>query len=601
MVSEQKGGRRPRWWWVLGALGALAGLALAFWVNGFRGTPFQASRHTRPPVTPAWALECWLWEDDVNTAARVHELLEGYARNDIPVRTILIDSPWSDRYNDFQVDTRRYPDPEHFFAGLKTNGYRVVLWMTSLVNRHSKDTRIQDSPQFLEEARRKGYLAGDGREIRWWKGVGAFIDYSNPEAMAWWHGMQDQVFRWGLDGWKLDGADTLFSGPGFIPYQKTRSGWMSTRAYMDRYAREEYRHGLSRNPEFITLIRSIDDRYFPLSHPEGFAPLDAAPVTWVGDRTHEWSSKPAEDNGKAADAMRSSGSWVDHGFEGALRDILAASALGYAVVGDDVGGYHGREPIPPRLYIRWAQFAAFTGLFLNGGHGERRLWMRTPAELAIIRKFAWLHTELVPYLYTLVVRCNQGGPSLIRPLKPAYQYLLGDDLLVSPIHNDTVTNAVRFPAGVWHSFLGDDPEAIQGPCEQVRSFAIDDFPAFVREGAIVPMNVSRGYTGFGTIESRDRVTWAIWPGGRSRFELVCPDGSGTSTVQVAGTGRGLVSVQIEGVPKLRILRIFLPQHPTRVTFNGAGLVEGRDWRHDRSRSRLWITDTNTAPGTYQIQ
>ncbi len=29
-----------------------------------RGTPFNGQRHGNPPLTPAWALECWLWEDD---------------------------------------------------------------------------------------------------------------------------------------------------------------------------------------------------------------------------------------------------------------------------------------------------------------------------------------------------------------------------------------------------------------------------------------------------------------------------------------------------------------------------------------------------------
>ena len=59
--------------------------------------------------------------------------------------------------------------------------------------------------------------------------------------------------------------------------------WMTTRQYMDHYAREEYRHGLSRNSEFAILIRALDH---PWSHPEGFSPFDAAPVTWVGYNRH---------------------------------------------------------------------------------------------------------------------------------------------------------------------------------------------------------------------------------------------------------------------------------------------------------------------------
>ena len=52
---------------------------LPFW-----GIPFNQSRHGRVPLTPPWALECWLWEDDVNTAARVKELLEGTRSTTFP-------------------------------------------------------------------------------------------------------------------------------------------------------------------------------------------------------------------------------------------------------------------------------------------------------------------------------------------------------------------------------------------------------------------------------------------------------------------------------------------------------------------------------------
>jgi hypothetical protein len=91
------------------AAAAVLGIAAVhfLWLRPFWGVGTNGSRHTRVPVTPPWALECWLWEDDVNTATAVRELLEGFRSNDIPVRTVLIDSPWSRRYNDFAVDEAR--------------------------------------------------------------------------------------------------------------------------------------------------------------------------------------------------------------------------------------------------------------------------------------------------------------------------------------------------------------------------------------------------------------------------------------------------------------------------------------------------------------
>src|SRR5262245_39424684 len=229
---------------------ALVVLVYFLYLLPFWGIPFNQSRHGRVPMTPPWALECWLWEDDVNTEAYVKELLEGYARYDLPVRTILIDSPWSTRYNDFKVDESRYPEPEKFFRGLQAQGYRVVLWMTCMVNSDSKDTSIGESQDFYEEARAKGFLAGKGVQYRWWKGKGGFIDYSNPEAMKGWHGLQQHVLYWGVDGWKPQGCDTFWSarlGKWPVPFNRSHSGWMTTRQYMDHYSREEYRFGLSQN------------------------------------------------------------------------------------------------------------------------------------------------------------------------------------------------------------------------------------------------------------------------------------------------------------------------------------------------------------------
>jgi alpha-glucosidase (family GH31 glycosyl hydrolase) len=590
------------------------GFVLPFW-----GMPFNHSRHGRVPLTPPWALECWLWEDDVNTSGRVTELLEGHARHDVPVRTILIDSPWSRRYNDFKVDERRYPEPEKFFADLQDRGYRVVLWMTCMVNSRNKDTLVANSQDFYEEARAGGYLAGNGSQLRWWKGTGGFIDYSNPDAMRWWHGLQDQVLQWGIDGWKLDGCDTLFFGkvgPIPVPYNRVFTGWMTTRKYMDRYSREELRHGLGRNPEFVTLIRSMDR---PWSHPEGFAPLDAAPVTWVGDNRHTWA-------------------YQDRGLEAALTDILGSAKLGYCVVGSDVAGYHGRsnpddigpgssallqswkkttpgasdpageygtaadDDIAPNLYIRWAQFSTFCGLFLNGGHGERRLWKRSPAELEIIRKFSWLHTELVPYMYSGVVECHRGGPPLMRPLdRGKFHYLFGPSLLVAPITADRMESMVSLPPSRWRYLFKDD-QVHEGPAQIVQEFPLDQYPVFVRSGAIIPVNVSRPYTGFGDTNSAGFTTWLVYPDGTNQFTLWHPESHPRPEQTTLSVSDGpTLKLEFAGKHQPHILRIFAQREPVRVLLDGTELQEGTAWKYDAEQKKLVVRTSAYAAGKYEIE
>ncbi len=586
--------KRSPWKWILGVLLLVVLAAYLLWLYPFWGMPFNGQRHGNPPLTPPWALECWLWEDDVNTAARVDELLAGYKKYDIPVRTIVIDSPWSTRYNDFQVDTTRYPNPQKWFADLQNRGYRVVLWMTCMVNSYNKDTAIKNSQNWYNLARQRGYLAGDGFQINWWKGKGGFVDYTNPIARKWWHGLQQQVFAFGIDGWKLDGTATYFAskiGPVPVPYQETSRGLLTTRQYMDRYYREEYRFGLTQNSEFVTLSRAVNTRW---AHPEGFAPIDASPVNWVGDQEHKWRTPhTGQISSNNSDETDGGG----NGIEDALRDILSSAKLGYSVIGSDVGGYSGHL-IPPRLYIRWAQFSTFCGLFLNGGHGERALWKRSPQELEIIRKFSWLHTELVPYMYHYVVTAHEGGRVLQRPVKGKYEYLFGDAFLIAPIYQDSLVRQVTFPHGRWRYFF-DDSRIFEGGKTVSFRCPLEEFPVFVREGAIVPLNVTRSYTGLGDSTSPGHLTFLIYPGGKSRFSVVHPDGSGRTTVAVQNKKEVLL-IDFTGVHKPHILRIFSEAKPKEIWLDENRLTEGKEWQFIKAERKIVIRTNVYGKGAYRI-
>ncbi|HOK90552.1 MAG TPA: glycoside hydrolase family 31 protein, partial [Candidatus Hydrogenedentes bacterium] len=260
------------------------------------------------------------------------------------------------------------------------------------------------------------------------------------------------------------------------------------------------------------------------------------------------------------------------------------------------GGYHGSKEIPPNLYIRWAQFSTFCGFFLNGGHGERRMWLRSPQELEIIRQYSWLHSELVPYMYTHVVKASRGDKPLMRPLKEGkYQYMFGDFLLIAPIYRDSETRDVVLPPGKWRYWF-DDQTVLEGGQTLTRNFPIDEYPVFVRDGAVIPMNIRRAYTGIGKQDWEGLLTLNIYPGDGAVFEVFYTDGVGTLNVDASRPGM----ISLEGFGRPHVLRVLVPGKPVTVTRDGAPLSENKDWTYEASAGRLIITSRLPLTGRYEF-
>jgi alpha-glucosidase len=164
----------------------------------------------------------------------------------------------------------------------------------------------------------------------------------------------------------------------------------------------------------------------------------------------------------------------------------------------DIGGF-GYD-CTGELLSRWYAVGIFYPYFRN------HCWMKGPAQEPWAfgaeverncRKLIETRYRLLPYIYSLFWHHLRTGAPLLRPLSWLFpedefaceiddQFLFGDHILVAPIlERGRKFRSVYLPAGKWHPFGGGEP--LEGGRLYEMKFALDQVPAFVKDGSIIPM------------------------------------------------------------------------------------------------------------------
>jgi len=430
---------------------------------------------------PGWVFEHWVWRAGADQAETI-QLVDDYLARDIPVAAVVIGRPWESGYNTFEFDPALFPDPQGMVDGLHQRGVKVVLWINPVINGVCEGG-VPDCPEKIlyDEALANDYLMGDGEMIPWSGcpgGVpycGGLVDLFNPEALDWWHGIIDPVLDLGIDGWKCDTIEPFSLIASISPYAGPTEPW----AFNDLYYQDFFdytRRKLGSNR--VIMARAIESINIPpalgldieIAFPHAGREINFA--GWLGEQSPNF------------DGLRT-----------ALKNMYLSAQVGYLSMGPDIGG--AKDGVLPReLFVRWAQLGAMCPIMENGGMAEHRPWMiggdtvEMTETTDIYRTYTDLHYSLIPYMQLNAVKAWITKTSLTQPQENGgdiwtWEYLLGDDILVAPIHETGTTRLVRFPAGGDWVYLWNRTLEYAGGTEATLDFPLQEYPIFLRKGSAI--------------------------------------------------------------------------------------------------------------------
>lgn len=146
----------------------------------------------------------------------------------------------------------------------------------------------------------------------------------------------------------------------------------------------------------------------------------------------------------------------------------------------------------------------------------------------------------------------------------------------------------------------DDKEVLKGPMEFEKEFSMEEFPLYIKEGAIVPMHIKREYTGLGDRESNGFTTILMYPEKNNSFKYYKPDTKEETTIAYQKNTQDL-RITLEGTKIPHILRIHSAISPKEIILDDQKL-DSTSWTYDGKEQKIIIkTNGNYEKGIYLIR
>ncbi len=414
-----------------------------------------------PQMPPLWSFGIWMSRMTYFSAEEVEDICQRLRREHFPCDVIHLDTGWfrTDWLCEWKFNPDRFPDPEGFIQRLASQGFKVSLWQLPYVAKGAEQLDEAREHRYIAPLRKEQATEGSNFSALDYAGT---IDFTNPDATAWYQGLLRRLLKMGVKCIKTDFGENIHMDADYHAMSPERLNNL----YALLYQRAAYEVTREVTGEGVIWARAA------------WAGCQRYPLHWGGDSASTWD-----------------------GMAGSLKGGLHLGLSGFAFWSHDVPGFHSvpdfmNSPLDPQVYVRWTQMGVFTSHLRYHGTCKREPW-HYPDIAPIVKKWWKFRYRLIPYIVEQARKACAGGMPMVQALLMRHpydrqcwhvddEYYFGRDFLVCPVMDAKGRRDIYLPEGMWVEFFTGERwdggrwyERVETPLERM--------PVFVRPGAVIPL------------------------------------------------------------------------------------------------------------------
>ena len=463
----------------------------------------------KPALPPAWSFGLWLTTSFTTNydEATTSGFIQGMADREIPLHVFHFDCYWMDAYEwcNFEWDPATFPDPKGMLKRYHDRGLHICVWINPYIGQKSC---------LFKEGKDHGYLVKKTDGSVWqtdlWQPGMALVDFTNPDAVAWYQGKLKTLLDMGVDCFKTDFGER-------IPVKEIEYFDHSDPVKMHNYYTYLYNQAV-----FELLERERGTGEAVLFARSATVGGQQFPAHWGGDCSASYVSM--------AETLRGFGFWSH-----------------------DISGFESTAPAD--IYKRWCQFGLLSSHSrLHGSSSYRVPWMFDEEACDILREFVNLKCRLMPYLYGQAVRSHKEGRPVLRPMFLDFpedracdtldrQYMFGDSLLVAPIFKENGEVQYYLPEGTWYNLITG--AEVSGGKWQKETHDYHSLPLMIRPNTVLALGNNDQKPDYDYADGVSLLVSAFDEGAEAKTEI--PDLKGETVMTVTAKRVGdEIHLHVEG-------------------------------------------------------